>query len=336
MSIIEGLGHDLMTCALILQGKFIEKGDISGADMMQGYVKLHQLNWPDITKPAHRNLNKRKQNKPQRLPLTNDVMLFSKYLNAEAKKALATLEDGDSVRTKSWARPNDLCLTSLIIFNRRRSGEISKVPIDKFMARSEGSSKLVEKTLTEFEKQLCKSLKRMVLTGKNGRTVPALLSREVEEWLVKRVETRSAVGIPDDNPNLRFVAEGTLQGNELELLANFLGHDIAIHREFYRLPEQEMQSFWRTNRRMMILMTARTMMTQQRMPPNLLKSNLEKDSNVRKKTASCSFLGTIERGEVPSALQVRAAMSKDHLLAGRSIRSIQDHCRIRARKFKKQ
>ena len=28
-----------------------------------------------------------------------------------------------------------------------------------------------------------------------------------------------------------------LQENELELLANHLGHDITVHREFYRLPE---------------------------------------------------------------------------------------------------
>lgn len=32
-----------------------------------------------------------------------------------------------------------------------------------------------------------------------------------------------------------------LQKNELEMLARFMGHDIAIHREFYRLPEDTLQ-----------------------------------------------------------------------------------------------
>ena len=32
-----------------------------------------------------------------------------------------------------------------------------------------------------------------------------------------------------------------LEANELELLATFMGHDITIHREFYRLPEDTLQ-----------------------------------------------------------------------------------------------
>jgi len=32
-----------------------------------------------------------------------------------------------------------------------------------------------------------------------------------------------------------------LTENELDLLANFLGHDIRVHREYYRLPEQTLQ-----------------------------------------------------------------------------------------------
>ena len=33
----------------------------------------------------------------------------------------------------------------------------------------------------------------------------------------------------------------SLKRHELDLLANFLGHDIRIHREFYRLPEETLQ-----------------------------------------------------------------------------------------------
>jgi len=33
----------------------------------------------------------------------------------------------------------------------------------------------------------------------------------------------------------------SLHKNELDLLASFLGHDIQVHREFYRLPQQTMQ-----------------------------------------------------------------------------------------------
>lgn len=32
-----------------------------------------------------------------------------------------------------------------------------------------------------------------------------------------------------------------LEENELEILATFLGHDISVHREYYRLPEHTIQ-----------------------------------------------------------------------------------------------
>ncbi|XP_055955291.1 uncharacterized protein LOC130012119 [Patella vulgata] len=33
-----------------------------------------------------------------------------------------------------------------------------------------------------------------------------------------------------------------LKENELDILANFLGHDIRVHREFYRLPDETLQT----------------------------------------------------------------------------------------------
>ena len=32
-----------------------------------------------------------------------------------------------------------------------------------------------------------------------------------------------------------------LQNNEMDILASFLGHDIRVHRQYYRLPEQTLQ-----------------------------------------------------------------------------------------------
>ena len=32
-----------------------------------------------------------------------------------------------------------------------------------------------------------------------------------------------------------------LQDNELDILANFMGHDVRVHRKYYRLPDQVVQ-----------------------------------------------------------------------------------------------
>uniref|UniRef100_A0AAV2KJ05 Uncharacterized protein n=1 Tax=Knipowitschia caucasica TaxID=637954 RepID=A0AAV2KJ05_KNICA len=70
------------------------------------------------------------------------------------------------------------------------------------------------------------------------------------------VENRRACSISDHNPyffsrpgtdthirgsdSLRQVAKEcvlNMKENEMDILANFLGHDIRIHRQYYRLPE---------------------------------------------------------------------------------------------------
>ncbi len=33
-----------------------------------------------------------------------------------------------------------------------------------------------------------------------------------------------------------------LKNNELDLLAKFMGHDIRVHRQYYRLPEETLQA----------------------------------------------------------------------------------------------
>ncbi|KAH3816746.1 hypothetical protein DPMN_118267 [Dreissena polymorpha] len=39
----------------------------------------------------------------------------------------------------------------------------------------------------------------------------------------------------------KHIVTMTLSENELDILAKFLGHDIRVHREFYRLPDGTMQ-----------------------------------------------------------------------------------------------
>jgi hypothetical protein len=132
-----------------------------------------------------------------------------------------------------------------------------------------------------MEQKLIKSYKRMVIRGKRGRQVPVLLTKEVEKWLEILEKQRSSFVDPDNvymfatkkglghlrghtilmeyskvcgaaNPELlrstklrKQVATMSqlvnLQNNELDILARFLGHDINVHREYYRLPEDHIQ-----------------------------------------------------------------------------------------------
>lgn len=134
----------------------------------------------------------------------------------------------------------------------------------------------VQSTLSPFEQRLSENLKRVVIKGKKGRGVPLLLTEEVNEAIQLILDTKEAVGAKESeyvftnangeplrgcdclktfatscgakrpevitSTNLRkHIATVSqvlnLRKNELDQLAEFLGHDIRVHREFYRLPE---------------------------------------------------------------------------------------------------
>ncbi|XP_057297977.1 uncharacterized protein LOC130628930 [Hydractinia symbiolongicarpus] len=69
----------------------------------------------------------------------------------------------------------------------------------------------------------------MILTKSNEKAI-ALLNK-----------TRGEVGISEENPYVFSVPTTDLEERELEMLASYMGHDIKVHREYYRLPEDTLQ-----------------------------------------------------------------------------------------------
>lgn len=75
--------------------------------------------------------------------------------------------------------------------------------IKDFELRKTGISSVndeVKDSLTPFEVKLCQSFKRIELRGKQGRKVPLLLTREVENSIQLLNQHRKDVGVNLDNP----------------------------------------------------------------------------------------------------------------------------------------
>jgi integrase len=149
---------------------------------------------------------------------------------------------------------------------------------NKQLSNKEGN---LDSCLSPFEKELCKLFYRSEIVGKRGRTVPVLFSKQAKENLDKLIEKRELIGNPENkylfptrtsNSHIRgtdvmrkFATECgaeaperlrstklrkhiatmsqilNLNENELDILAQFMGHDIRVHREYYRLPEATLQ-----------------------------------------------------------------------------------------------
>ena len=140
----------------------------------------------------------------------------------------------------------------------------------------------VEASLSKFEVHLCKTHMRMETKGKRGRRVPVLLTQDmlaaVRVIVAKRelagVSSQFLFGRPGDSASpyrghdcLRRYAKEcgakhpelmtstnlrkqlaimcqvlSLSENSQDTLANFMGHDIHIHRQFYRLPDNLLEA----------------------------------------------------------------------------------------------
>ena len=280
------LGHSLIQCCILLKAQAIETNDEVLLERTEKYERLHTIKWnQEISTHATRTLYIQKKNTIKRIPLTDDVKKLSKFLSSESDNLIMQLGK-DSFPQKVWERLSEVSLARIILFNRRRTGEASKMKLMEFTQGLESDihNDDVLKELSTFEKALCKHLDRIEVIGKRGRVVPVLLTQSMKTALQCLIEKRNAAGVSKDNEYMfaransgsldhirgcdclrKLVSEADLQypekinstglrkhiatmtqlvnmqDNELDVLAQFLGHDIRTHRDYYRLPTSTTQ-----------------------------------------------------------------------------------------------
>jgi hypothetical protein len=259
------------------------------SDLVQSCENMKTLmttDWDEeINSNARKTLLESKRNsKNNLLPFSDDVKLLMEYLSRESEERYNILKSAIDVeqRKLAWAELAELSLVHLIVFNRRRAGEVSKLTVDNYSNHSLAPSEpAVEKTLSAFELSLCKSMTRLELAGKRNRTVALMLPPTVKRNLDILIEKRDSIMcVPNQYLFPCLNSSGHLRGtdclrkfatlcgavepkrlrsiklrkqlatlsqimnlkeNEMDILAQFLGHDIRVHREYYRLPEATVQ-----------------------------------------------------------------------------------------------
>ncbi|XP_022106564.1 uncharacterized protein LOC110987795 isoform X2 [Acanthaster planci] len=277
------IGHSLKICTDILKGEALISGDEFTQKRCKGFLSLYDLNWEEkVSHHALRSLNETKRNNPKLLPLTQDVVKLSKYLKEQVKASQEELERANGPEiSKAWRKLAEALLAQVVVFNRKRPGEVSKMSLEDYCKCSSGEVCILDGALSEFEKALCRVLWRVEIIGKRSRTVAVLLTADMKKAMDTLTAKRSSAHISEDNVYL-FALSGeghiracdclressvqcgaehpeylratrlrkqiatvsqimNLKENELDVLANFLGHDIRTHRQYYRLPNSTLQ-----------------------------------------------------------------------------------------------
>ncbi|XP_059184663.1 uncharacterized protein LOC131967738 isoform X2 [Centropristis striata] len=241
------------------------------------FKKLYSSKWSEmVSHSALNTLSDAKYNKPSTLPFTEDVRILHQYLEKSAESAFCNLKE--KATTQNYAQLAKVTLAQIIVFNRRRAEEVSKMRLKSFHERD--NTKLHEDVamgLSKTEQKLCNYFSRIEIMGKRGRKVAVLLTPRMVDALSLLTSQRTECGVCATNIFLfarpksmthyrgqdclrvhasqcgakhpehlrstqlrKHVATLSqvlnLKNNELDQVADFLGHDIRVHRDFYRLP----------------------------------------------------------------------------------------------------
>ncbi|KAI3355954.1 hypothetical protein L3Q82_004240 [Scortum barcoo] len=276
------LGHSLQKICDIIHCRALMADDNALIKSTQTFKTLYTTKWSElVSHTALTTLNEGHFNKPSTLPFTEDVQRLHQHLEKTADLASEVLE-----KTPTQQVYAELCkatLAKIILFNRRRGGEVAKMQLKSFLERDTTVLHTdVAAGLTKFEQKLCKHFSRVEIRGKRGRKVAVLLSPDMVDALTQLIRKRQECGVPEENtflfarphclspyrgqdclrtyanecgaqnPELlrstqlrKHVATLSqvlnLKNHELDQVADFLGHDIRVHREYYRLPEATTQ-----------------------------------------------------------------------------------------------
>ncbi|XP_053083172.1 uncharacterized protein LOC117596717 isoform X1 [Pangasianodon hypophthalmus] len=276
------LGHTLQKVCEIIHCRALMAEDEEQIKSTETFKKLYTSKWSElISHNALNSLSEAKFNKPLTLPFTHDVQLLHKHLETIADASSENLKKAPSPQI--YAELAKTTLARIILFNRRRAGEVSKMQTKSFQERD--NTHLHEDVavgLSKFEQKLCSHFSRVEIRGKRGRKVAVLLTPNMVDALTLLVSKRKECGVLDSNsflfarPNCQSPYRGqdclrlyashcgaqnpehlrsthlrkhvatlsqilNLKNNELDQVADFLGHDIRVHREYYRLPEATTQ-----------------------------------------------------------------------------------------------
>ena len=129
------VGYELCRCGELARNLALKQHDKAMLKKSESFLRVRNFEWPSVVSvPALYTLSKQKQNKPDLLPCTDDMIKLVQYLKTHMSKLGEQLND--EARSHSWHELCELALTRVIIFNKRRAGEVSKMTLEAYQNRA--------------------------------------------------------------------------------------------------------------------------------------------------------------------------------------------------------
>jgi len=177
----------------------------------------------EISSAAVSTLTTNKMNKPQLLPLTEDIQTLNSFIATEIDRCTEALKSDVNV-VDNWQKLSKATLAGIIVFNRKRAGEAERMQMSDYSQRDENplANKDISESLREVERILCQRMSRVEIRGKRGRTVPVILTPRLANAIDQLNVKRNQVGIEDDSSFVfgKPSSKHLLRGHEQSKLAS--------------------------------------------------------------------------------------------------------------------
>ena len=210
------LGTAIRKCGEILKVEYIISQNKTMKESVEEFLIVFNVRFGIyVNKNVAETLKKRQREKRVDLPSTDDIQTLTSFLIKERNSVHSELEKEFSY--SSWLRLSEVVLLYLIVYNRRRRGEMQFISMTDF----ENPTKLTEtdelyKELSQMEKERANNYVRLVIRGKLNRPVPVLVDRETMSSMLLLKSYRKEDGITDKNPY--FFAVPCMDSNVLKTL----------------------------------------------------------------------------------------------------------------------
>lgn len=182
---------------VMLVAEYIKKEDVEGQTRCENFNKVFNSGvTTSVSKGVYRTQAKMKRDKRERLPSTEDINLLAKYINKQLKVYFVELSK--KFTYKAYLNLGRMTIASLIVFNRRRTGETQNILTSDYHRREYLDDKWLA-TLSVEDRKLAELYSRMKIRGKLDRTVPCLIKPVIDKSIQLLIRHRKNAKITDDN-----------------------------------------------------------------------------------------------------------------------------------------
>lgn len=163
----------------------------------------------EVSSLANKDLQEKRWRKPLLVPLVSDIQKFRDGAIKIARECEQKLKDNvdDILSYKTLVQ---CTLTLLIVFNRRRIGDVQYLKVNNYLNVTKTEITDFENVLTETEKILTKKYKRVVNSGKGSRPIVILVPELLQHFINILLEYRNK-NIPAENEYLFAVPKSRIR-----------------------------------------------------------------------------------------------------------------------------